>query len=160
MEVTAAAGTLRGRLVDLETASARSLFESKFWGQHHCAKYAATRLAQAGSITLLSGWISRKPMPGLGTLAAIDGAIEALVRVLAIELAPVRVNAVVPGQIDTPLWRARLTPDEQAAYFADLGNKLLVGRAGRAEDVADAIIFLMLNGFTTGSILDVDGGQQ
>jgi len=158
--VTAAAGTLRGNLTTLETKSARALFESKFWGQHHCAKYAAPRLLRGGSMTFLGGWISRKPMRGLSTLAAIDGAMESLTRVLALELAPIRVNVIVPGQIDTPLWRARLSKEEQNGYFAKIATQLPVGRAGRAQDIADAAVFLMLNGFTTGSVLDVDGGQN
>jgi len=158
--LTAAAGTLRGSLTALETKSARALFESKFWGQHHCAKYAAPRLLPGGSITFLGGWISRKPMQGLSTLAAIDGAMESLTRVLALELAPIRVNIIVPGQIDTPLWRARLSKEEQSGYFAKIASQLPVGRAGRAEDIAEAALFLMLNGFTTGAVLDVDGGQS
>jgi len=74
-------------------------------GQHHCVKYAAPHIGPGGSITLFSGWVSRKPMLEMSTLAAVDGAIEALARNLALELAPIRVNAITPGQIDTPLWR-------------------------------------------------------
>ena len=66
---------------------------------------------------LFSGWISRKPMIEMSTLAAIDGAIEALARTLALELAPIRVNAIVPGHIDTPLWRSRLSEDQARAHF-------------------------------------------
>lgn len=158
--VTAAAGTLRGRLTDLTTGDARALFESKFWGQHHCVKHAAPFLRSSGSIALFSGWIARKPMIGTSTLAAVDGAIEALTRVLALELAPVRVNAVTPGMIDTPLWNARLSDDERRAHFERVGAALPVGRAGTPEDVADAVLFLLGNGFTTGAVLDVDGGQR
>src|SRR5262249_40471985 len=84
-----AAGTLRGRLMDLDTQRARELFDTKFWGQHHCIKYAAPRMAAGGSVVLFSGWISRKPAVEMSTLAAVDGAIEALARTLALELAPV-----------------------------------------------------------------------
>ncbi len=158
--VTAAAGTYRGRVTELETEGARALFESKFWGQHHCVKYGGPQMRPPGSVTLFSGWISRKPMIGTGTLAAIDGAIEALGRVLSLELAPVRVNTVVPGMIDTPLWGARLSPDQQREHFATIRRDLPVGRAGTAEDVAHAVMFLMTNGFTTGAVVDVDGGQR
>ncbi len=158
--VTAAAGTVRGNVVDLEVAQARELFESKYWGQYHCAKYAAPKLVTSGSMVLFSGWISRKPMPGVSTLAAVDAAIEALGRTLALELAPRRVNVVTPGMIDTPLWSARLTPEQQREHFHTIGASLPVGRAGTAQDVAHAVRFLMENGFTTGAVLDVDGGQR
>jgi NAD(P)-dependent dehydrogenase (short-subunit alcohol dehydrogenase family) len=158
--VTAAAGTYRGKIVETDTAASKALFESKYWGQHHCIKHAGPRMRVGGSITLFSGWISRKPMVGTGTLAAIDAAIEAIARIASLELAPVRVNAVVPGMIDTPLWGARLTPEQQRAHFEKIGSVLPVGRAGTAEDVAHAVFFLMTNGFTTGAILDVDGGQR
>jgi NAD(P)-dependent dehydrogenase (short-subunit alcohol dehydrogenase family) len=158
--VTGAAGTVRGTLIELEVAKARALFESKYWGQYLCAKYAAPRLKPTGSMVLFSGWISRKPIAGVSTLAAVDAAIEALGRTLAIELAPRRVNVVTPGMIDTPLWSARLSPDEQKAHFARIAQSLPVGRAGTAEDVAHAVRFLLENGFTTGAVIDVDGGQH
>lgn len=158
--VTGAAGTARGLVTELEVAKARALFESKYWGQYHCCKYGAPKLSPQGSIVLFSGWISRKPMAGVSTLAAVDAAIEALGRTLALEIAPRRVNTVVPGMIDTPLWAARLSPDEQRAHFSKVGAGLPVGRAGRAEDVAHACRFLMENGFVTGITLDVDGGQS
>lgn len=158
--ITAAAGTLRGRLIDLDTRHARQLFEVKFWGQHHCVKYAASRMTPGGSVVLFSGWISRKPMVEMSTLAAIDGAIEALARTMALELAPVRVNAITPGQIDTPLWRSRLSDAEARAHFDRVAHEHLVGRVGTAEDVAQAILFLMTNGFMTGAVLDIDGGWR
>ena len=158
--VTAAAGTCRGRVTELDTGDARALFESKFWGQHHCAKHGGPLIRAGGSLTMFSGWISRKPMIGTGTLAAIDAAIEALARTLSLELAPVRVNAVVPGMIDTPLWSARLTAEQQRDHFARLGRELPAGRPGTPADVAHAVLFLMTNGFTTGAVLDVDGGQR
>jgi NAD(P)-dependent dehydrogenase (short-subunit alcohol dehydrogenase family) len=156
--VTAAAGTYRGRIAQTDTAAARALFEAKYWGQHHCLKHAAGRVRC--SVTLFSGWISRKPMEGTATLAAIDAAIEALARVASLELAPVRVNAVTPGMIDTPLWGARLSAAAQRAHFERVGAALPVGRAGTARDVAQAVLFLMTNGFVTGAVLDVDGGQR
>jgi NAD(P)-dependent dehydrogenase (short-subunit alcohol dehydrogenase family) len=158
--VTAAAGTYRGRITETDTTPARALFESKYWGQHHCLKHAGPRMRPGGSITLFSGWISRKPMVSTGTLAAIDAAIEALGRVAALELAPTRVNVVVPGMIDTPLWAARLDDAGRKQHFERVGAALPVGRAGTGRDVAQAILFLMTNGFVTGTVLDVDGGQR
>ncbi|MFO1037710.1 MAG: SDR family oxidoreductase [Geminicoccaceae bacterium] len=158
--VTAAAGTVRGNVLELDTDKARALFESKYWGQYYCVKYGAPRLIERGSIVLFSGWISRKPMAGVSTLAAVDAAIEALGRTLALELAPRRVNVVTPGMIDTPLWSARLSPDAQRDHFRRVGEALPVGRAGTADDVAHAVRFLLENGFTTGAVIDVDGGQR
>lgn len=158
--VTAAAGTVRGTVLELDVACARALFESKYWGQYHCAKYAAPKLSERGSIVLFSGWISRKPMAGVSTLAAVDAAIEALGRTLALEIAPRRVNVVTPGMIDTPLWGARLSADEQRAHFDKVGQSLPVGRAGTPQDVAHAVRFLLENGFTSGAVIDVDGGQR
>jgi NAD(P)-dependent dehydrogenase (short-subunit alcohol dehydrogenase family) len=158
--VTAAAGTLRGRVVDLDTRHARQLFESKFWGQHHCLKYAAPRMAADGSVVLFSGWVSRKPAVEMSTLAAINSATEALARTMALELAPVRVNAITPGQIDTPLWRSRLSETEVRAHFDRVASALPVGRVGTADDVAHAVLFLMTNGFMTGAVLDIDGGWR
>ena len=158
--VTAAAGTARGTVMEMEVAAARALFESKYWGQYHCAKYAAAKLAATGSIVMFSGWISRKPMAGVSTLAAVDAAIEALGRTLALEIAPRRVNVVTPGMIDTPLWGARMSLEQQREHFAKVGRSLPVGRAGTAEDIAHAVRFLLENGFTTGAVIDVDGGQR
>lgn len=94
--------------------------------------------------------------------AAVDAAIEALGRTLALELelAPCRVNVVTPGMIDTPLWSARLSAEAQRAHFERIGQALPVGRAGTPQDVAHAVRFLLENGFTTGAVLDVDGGQR
>lgn len=158
--VTAAAGTVRGLVTELDVAKARALFETKYWGQYLCCKYGAPILAATGSIVLFSGWISRKPMAGVSTLSAVDAAVEAPGRTLALEIAPRRVNTVVPGMIDTPLWAARLSAEEQRAHFRKVAEGLPVGRAGVAEDVAHACRFLMENGFVTGITLDVDGGQR
>jgi NAD(P)-dependent dehydrogenase (short-subunit alcohol dehydrogenase family) len=81
--VTAAAGTVRGRFMDMDTAAARGLFESKYWGQYHCVRHAAPRLGSDDSVVLFSGWISRKPMVGTSAPAAVDAAVEALARVLS-----------------------------------------------------------------------------
>lgn len=92
--------------------------------------------------------------------AAVDAAIEALGRTLALELAPRRVNVVTPGMIDTPLWSARLSAEAQRAHFERIGQALPVGRADTPQDVTHAVRFLLENGFTTGAVLDVDGGQH
>ncbi|HEY9073580.1 MAG TPA: SDR family oxidoreductase, partial [Desulfobaccales bacterium] len=93
-----------GPFLSLDSASARADFQSKFWGQYLAAKYGVPRLRPGGSIVFFAGMWSQRPPAGVATVAAINGAIEALTRALAVELAPIRVNAVSPGLIDTPIY--------------------------------------------------------
>jgi NAD(P)-dependent dehydrogenase (short-subunit alcohol dehydrogenase family) len=138
---------------------ARHLFDNKFWGQYYLAKGALEYLKPTGSIILFSGWISRKPALGYSTLAAIDAAIEAIARVMALELAPIRVNAVSPGVIATPLWE-KLPPEKRQARFEELSAQTILKRVGTAEEVAQAVMYLIENRFVTGTVLDVDGGAK
>jgi NAD(P)-dependent dehydrogenase (short-subunit alcohol dehydrogenase family) len=138
---------------------ARQIFDNKFWGQYYMVKAGLDYLQADGSVTLFSGWISRKPMTGYSTLAAVDAAIEALARVLAIELAPLRVNAVSPGVITTPLWQ-KLPPERRQARFEELSAHTTLKRVGEADEVAKAILFLIENSFVTGTVIDVDGGAK
>ena len=87
--------------------------------------------------------------------AAAVAAVGGMTRALALDLAPIRVNAVAPGLIDTPLWDT-FGPQREAILAR--ASKLLVGRAGRPEEIAEAVVFLMTNGFVTGVVLPVDGG--
>jgi NAD(P)-dependent dehydrogenase (short-subunit alcohol dehydrogenase family) len=105
-----------------------------------------------GSITLMSSLYSTRPARG-GAFAA--AAAEGITRAPALDLAPPRFNAVAPGLIDTPLWDAFGTQSE--AILAR-GASLPVGRAGRPEEVAEAVLFLMGNGFVTGTVLMIDSG--
>ena len=106
----------------------------------------------------VSGFLYRKPSAGYSAFAAVNGAIEALVKVLAIELAPIRINALVPGQIDT--LRELIGEQANRGRVEAAAAKLPVGRIGTPEDVAHAALFLAENRFTTGTVLDVDGGER
>lgn len=156
--MTAAVATA-GPFLEQPMAAVRELVESKFWGQFFGARYAAPKIPEGGSITLFSGIVARKPLPGMSAFASVAGAIESLTRVLALELAPVRVNCITPGVIETPAWSFLPEPD-RGEQLAAIGASLPVARVGMPEEVADAAMMVMANGFMTGTVVDVDGGHR
>lgn len=157
--VTSAAIPAAGGFLETPQEQVRALFESKFWGQYRAARHAGRRIAPGGSITFFSGIAAARPFPGSSAYAAVNGAVEALCRALALELAPVRVNAVSPGIVDTPAYGA-MESEERRAFFESLAARLPAGRVGHPRDAAEAVLFLMLSGFTTGTVLTVDGGGR
>jgi NAD(P)-dependent dehydrogenase (short-subunit alcohol dehydrogenase family) len=146
-----------GPFLKLDTIKARAAFDSKFWGQYHAARYGAPHIRGSGSITFFAGIWSQRPVPGGSIVTAINSAIEGLGRALAMELAPIRVNTVSPGIVDTPIW-AGMAPGEKEAMFKGAAAALPVRRIGRPEEIAQTVLYLMGNGFSTGSTLYVDGG--
>jgi NAD(P)-dependent dehydrogenase (short-subunit alcohol dehydrogenase family) len=148
-----------GLFLELDTATARRVFETKFWGQYYAAKYAAPKLKKGGSITLFSGVASQRPIKGLSAIAAVNGAIEALCRSLAVELGPIRVNAVSPAVVATPSYD-RMPPEKRKDYLRSFASKLPVKRVGEPEDVARAVLYLIMNDYTTGTVLEVHGGYR
>ncbi|MCX5890644.1 MAG: SDR family oxidoreductase [Deltaproteobacteria bacterium] len=146
-----------GPFLTLDTASAQADFQSKFWGQYLAAKYGAPRLRPGGSIVFFAGMWSQRPPAGVATFAAINSAIEGLARALAVELAPIRVNAVSPGLVDTPIYSG-MPATQKEAMFKAFAATAPVKRVGRPEEVAQTVLYLMTNPFTTGSTLYVDGG--
>lgn len=138
---------------------ARALFDNKFWAQYLCTRYAAPHIVSGGSITLFGGGAARKPVRAMATLAAVQAAIEGLVRGLAVDLAPVRVNAVAPGRIASSSFEA-LPDGEREAMFKAWADSLPVKRIGLPDDAAEAALFLMSNRYTTGHVLYVDGGHS
>lgn len=112
-----------------------------------------------GSITLMSGLLASRPVVGMAAVAAAIGGIEAMTRALALELAPIRVNAIAPGYIDTPMLRAALNDQYEDVVKAQSAI-LPMQRIGTAEETARAIVFLMTSGFITGEILHIDGGAR
>lgn len=133
----------------------RATMEAKFWGAWRVAREAEIR--PGGSLTLVTGFLSVRPRPNSAIISAANGALESLARALALELAPVRVNAVSPGVIDTPI-RAAMPEAARKEMLAKTAAALPVGRVGVAEDIAQQIASFMANGFATGSIVYVDGG--
>ncbi len=146
-----------GPVATLSLDDLRSGFEAKFFA--HLTSLQAALPYVRGSITLVGAISAHAALRGTAGLAAINAAVEALVRPLAAELAPVRVNAVSPGVIDTPWWDAMPT-DAKDGYFSQAAASLPVRRVGRPDDVAQAIVMLARNGFVTGSVVTVDGGAH
>jgi NAD(P)-dependent dehydrogenase (short-subunit alcohol dehydrogenase family) len=133
----------------------RATMEGKFWGAWRVAR--AAEIKAGGSLTLVSGFLSIRPRPNSAVVGAANGAIESLARSLALELAPVRVNAVSPGIIDTPI-RAAMPEAARLEMLAKTAASLPVGRVGVGEDIARQILAFMTIGFATGSIVYIDGG--
>ncbi len=150
-------GAAVGPVRELAVADAQAALNAKFWGAFRVAKHAT--INAGGSLTLLSGQMARRPRPGLLTGAVSNAAIDILGRGLAVELAPVRVNTVSPGIIDTAL-HARLPDDQREAMFKASAERLPVGRVGQPEDIGSMILQVMQNGFLTGAVIEVDGGAQ
>jgi len=156
--VVTAASLAYQPIVDFELAAARTALESKLLGALLIAKHGGRRLRAGGSITFTTGVAASRPMPRGSIVGAVNGALDAFVRGAAIELKPVRVNALSPGWVDTELWD--VIGGSKATAFAGMAERLPVGRIGTPEDLAHAAIFLMENEFTTGAVLHVDGGHR
>jgi len=139
-----------------DAQTVRPALDTRFWGAFNAAKFAAPKMSTGGSITFMSGTAAIRPIPGASVATASGGAVEAFARALAVDLAPIRVNTIQPGLIDTPFLDT--LDDRRSAIIAEYSGRLLVGRVGRAEEVADAVLFLMKNGFVTGITLTIDGG--
>jgi NAD(P)-dependent dehydrogenase (short-subunit alcohol dehydrogenase family) len=151
------AGELRpgaGDALGPDTAALRATLEVRLLGVGRVVRHARPKMA-GGSITLMSGQYATHPAKGGSMAAAAVAGVEGMTRALALDLAPIRVNAVSPGLIETPLWDAFGAQREEILARA---ATLPVGRAGRPEEVAEAVLFLMGNGFVTGTVLAINGG--
>jgi len=144
-------------LAATDLRQARHAFELRYWAALAAVKYGRAHIREKGSIVLTTGIAGQRPQKGWVIAASVCGAIEALARALAVELAPIRVNAVSPGVVRTNLWQTMSVP-ERERLFESVGKSLPVGRVGEAHDVAQAYLFLMQEGFSTGQIVVVDGG--
>jgi NAD(P)-dependent dehydrogenase (short-subunit alcohol dehydrogenase family) len=144
-----------GSLREQPLTTAKLSFESKFWGPYLAAKHA--QLQPSGSLVLFSGILSRRPAVGLASLAALNAAVEGLGRALALELAPVRVNVISPGLIDTPAY-ARMPNEAREALFEATRARSPLARVGTPEDVAALTLAVIVNRYVTGTVIDIDGG--
>jgi len=136
---------------------ARHAFELRYWAVLAAVKYGSPHIRKGGSIVLTTGIAGQRPHKGWAIAASVCGTIEALTRALAVELAPIRVNAVSPGVVRTNLWQS-MNAAERENLYETVGKSLPVGRVGEARDIAQAYLFLMQEGFATGQTVVVDGG--
>jgi NAD(P)-dependent dehydrogenase (short-subunit alcohol dehydrogenase family) len=142
---------------EFTVGEARQSFEIRYWGAVAAVLHAAPRIRPGGSIVLTSGTIGVRPTPGTAIAASGAGAIEGLARGLAVDLAPVRVNAVRPGVIRTPSWNGIPEP-QRTVVFDGLAERMLTKTVGEAGDIAATHLYLMENRFVTGTVLTIDGG--
>ena len=156
--VSTVSARARGKLADLDRAKLQLSFDTKVIGPAMLAKHFAPLINEGGSIVLFSGVNAFKVNVGYLGVAVTNGAVDFLTRSLAVELAPIRVNAVSPGVIDTGAWDS-LGDDGKGDYFAHVSATNPAGRIGTVDDVAEAVLFALTNTFLTGTTLKVDGGE-
>lgn len=146
---------------DFTVEAAEQVVQSKLLAPLFLTQAALPILTKDSSITFVSGIAAERPIPGGALTGAVNGALNALVRGLAIELAPIRVNTVSPGWVETPIWQ-QVIPDrtKREETFAAMRAKIPARRLGQPEDIAQAIESVVTNGFMSGSTVYVDGGQR
>ncbi len=147
--------SLGGSLAELDLAAANAAFGVRFWGALAVVKHGHGKLSDGGSITLTDGLLAHRPRKGAAISTAMLGAIEHLTRALAVDLAPLRVNAVCPGLVMTE--RNGAMPEALVQRFT---SRLPLPRGAEPDEVAQAYLYLMRGGYTTGQVLVVDGGTS
>ena len=155
--VGAATGATRtnGPFMSQTDEQFRAAFD-KFWGYSHVVRQGVPHLVEDASITLVSGTPARKCNPGMISVSCTGCAVEGFVRALTPELAPIRINGVAPGIIDTPMFDH--FGEKKAATLDAIGANFPLGRVGQPEEGAEAILLCMSNTYMTGVVIDVDGG--
>jgi NAD(P)-dependent dehydrogenase (short-subunit alcohol dehydrogenase family) len=144
---------------DFPADEAAHTVTGKLLGYWNVVHQLAPKLSDDASIVLFSGVASTRPGPGTAAVTAANAGVEGLARSLAVELAPIRVNALSPGIVDTESWSG-MSSQEREQLFTDTAASLPVGRIGQPEDAAAAVLFLLTNPYVTGTVLDIDGGAR
>jgi NAD(P)-dependent dehydrogenase (short-subunit alcohol dehydrogenase family) len=147
-----------GAFLETPPEAFEAVIRNKFWPQLYAARHGARRIAPGGSLLFVTGQAHRKSLPGYAASAAANGATEALVRTLAVELAPVRVNAIAPGLVESDI--LRMAPEAFRRAAAEKVARHPVPRMGSADETAAGILLLMANRFVTGTVLELDGGMK
>ncbi len=148
-----------GPVAELDLTSANSTFTVRFWGALAAIKHAQGKISTNGSITITDGVIAHRPRKGAVLSTAMAGAIEHLTRALAVDLAPLRINAVCPGYVLTEVWNS-IPAERREAQLKSMTARQPLPRAGDPGEVAEAYLYLMKAGFSTGQVLIVDGGMS
>ncbi len=142
---------------DTDIEKGKDFFTIRFWGAFAAIKYGKQYINEGGSINLMSGNFGQRPAAGYSLGATICGAMDAFTKAMAVELAPIRVNNIAAGIIDTNLW-GNLSQEDKESFFSHLEKTLLLKRVGQPVDVADTFVFLMKQEYITGQSLIIDGG--
>ncbi len=155
--VNAATGGARavGPFLEMDMDGFQGSF-AKLWGYANTVRLGAPKMAREGAIVLISGSPARKWRPGMLAIGTVGNAVEGFIRQAAHEIAPLRINGVCPGLIDTPMFAHE--GEARQAYFDGATKDNLIPRVGQPEEVAAGAVFLLENQFVTGTIVDVDGG--
>lgn len=149
-------GFAPGALADLDLVKAAARMTTRFWGAVAVAKHGAAKLPPDGSYTITSGMLAYKPRKGLPMMTAGACAVEGLALGLTVDLAPVRVNCVCPGLIETEMWSA--FPEDYRERLIAMARKQLVPRPGQPGEAAEAYLTCMRNSFLTGQTIKIEGG--
>jgi len=144
-------------ITETDLAGAAALYAVRYWGALAAIKHGQPLIRDGGSITLTNGMIAHRPRKGTPISTAMAGGIEHLTRGLAVDLAPIRVNAVCPGAIRTDVWNS-IPAETREAQLRRMTERLPIARIGEPNEVAEAYLYLMRAGYTTGQVLLVDGG--
>jgi NAD(P)-dependent dehydrogenase (short-subunit alcohol dehydrogenase family) len=156
--ITATPPAVSKPFLEQDLATAQSFMNGKFFGTWACARHAAPRMRPSGSITFLTGCASIRPRPNLSIVTATFAALESLAQCLALDLAPIRVNAIRPGVVDSAMWDF-LDDEARARFRRKVADTMPARRIGRIEDIGHAAVFLMTNPYVTGTVLEVSGGE-
>lgn len=148
-----------GNFMDADMSAVRNYLEGKLLGSWACARYAAPHLSSGGSITFLTGGTAARPKLGFTAVTSTFAAVEALSGSLALELAPIRVNTIRPGFIDTEMWGI-FSEAERDGFRAKVRDTFPARRVGTVEDIGHAALFLMTNPYVTGTVIEVSGGER
>lgn len=146
-----------GTIASLDLDAARAAFDTKFWGSIRAAQAAAPHLREGGTITFTSGFLARRTVPGTFAKTAMNAALEASAKILAKELAPIRVNVVSPGLTETGAY-AEMDEDARQQMLDGAASRLPVGRVAQPQDVAAGYLFAIETPSVTGAVIDIDGG--